>query len=319
VSTATNSFQPTFSLVLATLGEGRFIVRFLESLLRQGAASFELIVVDQNQGDHVQQIIGRYRDRIAIRSERSPAGLSLARNCGIKLARGRIIAFPDDDCWYRPGLLADVEQRLQDPSLAGLTCRCTDKSGRLAAGGDDREGGRVSKRNVWRRGVSATMFLRRNLVLQTGSFDETLGLGSGTAFQSGEETDFLLRAIRLGHKIHYDPSLAVYHPLPVVNDGATMKSHAYGLGMGRVLRMHNYPLPAVLAFLTLPLLGAAYARLRGQPDLARVRLARAKGRLSGWVRGLDRESAQRTRAPHRPGSSHGHTPARASRHEANVS
>jgi glycosyltransferase involved in cell wall biosynthesis len=288
VSASPDASWPTFSLILATLGEAQYVERFLESLLTQGDASLELIVVDQNVGDHVQKVLQRFRSHFPVRTVRTRPGLSYARNCGIPLASGRIIAFPDDDCWYRPGLLADVERRLLDPTVAGLTCRCTDEHGNLAAGGDDRSTGLVSRRNVWRRGVSATMFLRREVVDHVGHFNETLGLGSGTMYQSGEETDYLLRVLRLGYSIAYDPQLAVYHPLPprAANEGATAKARAYGLGMGRVLWMHGYSPLAVGWFVLQPLLGAAHAALNGDLGLAKVRIERALGRLQGWRSGF---------------------------------
>ena len=56
------------------------------------------------------------------------------------------------------------------------------------------------------------MFLRRELVERVGAFDEALGLGSGTRFASGEETDYLVRALRSGARLAYEPSLVITHP-----------------------------------------------------------------------------------------------------------
>ncbi len=44
-----------------------------------------------------------------------------------------------------------------------------------------------------------------------GAFDERLGLGSGEPWASGEEIDYLIRAVRSGARIRYDPSLTVRH------------------------------------------------------------------------------------------------------------
>ena len=59
--------------------------------------------------------------------------------------------------------------------------------------------------------ISFTLFLRRDVVARVGPFDERLGLGSGTPWSSGEELDYVLRAIQSGARIVYDPDLTVTH------------------------------------------------------------------------------------------------------------
>ena len=44
---------------------------------------------------------------------------------------------------------------------------------------------------------------------RVGGFDEELGLGSGTPWHSGEEIDYLVRALATGAHLEYDPSLVV--------------------------------------------------------------------------------------------------------------
>ena len=65
---------------------------------------------------------------------------------------------------------------------------------------------------VWNRVNSHTLFLRRDAVAQAGRFDESLGLGSGQPWHSGEETDFVVGALQAGARIEYDPSFVVVHP-----------------------------------------------------------------------------------------------------------
>lgn len=284
MSADSSADSPVFSLVLATLGTEHKLGRFMESLLRQDKPSVQLIVVDQNKGSEVEELLQAYQNAIEIIHVRCRPGLSLARNVGLQHIRGRIVAFPDDDCWYPDGLLDAVEHRLADRNIDGITCRCTDADGRLAAGGDDRRAGVVTKANVWRRGVSATLFLKRKLVDEIGTFDTALGLGSATVFQSGEETDYLLRAITLGWRLFYDPSLRVHHPCPPPNHTARAlyKSWSYGLGMGCVLQKHNYGLIAVCQHLVTPMAGALCAVLCGDFSRAKIRWVRTLGRWRGW-------------------------------------
>ena len=100
--------MPGFSLILATSGRTTELRRFFGSLAAAGAADCECIVVDQNADDRLQPILAAWSDRISIKHLRSSPGLSHARNVGLSRATGELLAFPDDDCWYSPGLLRQV-------------------------------------------------------------------------------------------------------------------------------------------------------------------------------------------------------------------
>jgi GT2 family glycosyltransferase len=272
-----------YSFILCTYGEKPHINRLLDSLLGQGRGDFEVIIVDQNLVP-LTYLIERYSDRMAIRLIRSIPGLSAARNLGIKASVGSILAFPDDDCWYPTGLLDAVEAHLGDTEKSGFTCKCTDEFGRVSAGSASRVAGFVTKKNVWSCGVSATMFIKRAVFETIGGFDEDLGLGAKSGFGSGEETDFLLRAVSAGYKVYYDAHHSVYHPIgsTAASDGAVLKAYSYGMGMGRVLRTHRYSHVRVAAFLILPIFGALAALLKADLPTARIRYSRVVGRYRGW-------------------------------------
>jgi hypothetical protein len=59
----------------------------------------------------------------------------------------------------------------------------------------------------------------------------------------GEETDYLLSLIREGKQLWYDSSIAVWHQgrSGPYTDATCAKARSYGMGMGRVLRKHDYP------------------------------------------------------------------------------
>ena len=277
---------PVISLVVAVYGQAPHLRRLLNSIVAQELKAIQVIVVDQNVDDSLQDVICDFMHALAIVHLRCAPGLSRARNLGLAHASGSVIGFPDDDCWYPTDFLSTVLETLAEHSeLGGLTCRCTDEAGRLAAGGDGRCSAIISKRTVWSQGVSATLFLRTGVMGAVRAFEPTLGLGSGTPYLSGEETDVLLRAIEMGHRILYRADLRVFHPLPPdpSESGASRRARAYGRGMGRVLRLHRFGPGQVVTCLIQPCLGALWALLTGRPALARVRVARAQGRLEGWL------------------------------------
>ena len=106
------------------------------------------------------------------------------------------------------GPLERVAERFRaEPQLDGLTGRGR-PPGRLASWKADSA---PHARQLLNCANAATTFLRRELVESVGEFDENLGLGSGRRTASGEETDYLVRAVSAGARIAYDPSLVVRH------------------------------------------------------------------------------------------------------------
>ncbi|MEL6402391.1 MAG: glycosyltransferase family A protein [Cyanobacteria bacterium J06626_4] len=278
-----------FSLLLATLHRTAEISYFLKSLDAQTYRDFELIVIDQNLDDRLVDILAPYQGKFPINHLRSAKGLSLARNVGIQQISGSLVAFPDDDCAYPPDLLERVHHFFtENPQQDGLT-------GRPAGNASiwDRQSGPITPINLWRRGISYTIFLRRPVVEKVGGFDESLGVGAGTPWGSGEESDYLLRAIQADFQLHYEPTLTVVHPvkLPEADRPVPLpqaprdftKTRAYAMGRGRLLRKHRYPFWFVIYNWLRPSVGLAIALVRGRRDNMRSYWATLQGRFQGWL------------------------------------
>lgn len=275
----------SFSLILATVGRTEEPARFLQHLDLQTYRHFELIVVDQNPGAILDPLIRQYQDRFPLLHLRSECGLSRARNAGLQHASGDMVAFPDDDGWYPADLLQRVASFFQwNPSIDGVTGRCVDGSG-----GDssrfDRRSGWINRFNVWTRSNSHTIFLRREVSQLVGPFDERLGVGAKTPYGSGEETDYLLRALAQRRRLFYDSSLLVYHPqlIRLMDSRECARGRAYARGTGHVLRRHRYPLWFPLYQITRSLGGAAVSAMGLDFATARFRLNILIGRTWGWI------------------------------------
>ena len=281
----------TFSLILATVDRTREVERLLDSLAAQTYRPLEVLVVDQNPDDRLGPVLQRFREAVVLRHLRAPRGLSRARNVGLRHAEGQVLAFPDDDCWYPPDLLERIAGILQaHPHWDGVTGRAVDPEGRPSSSRWDRRAGPVTRMNVWGRAISITLFLRRRVVVRVGEFDETLGTGSPGPWGSGEETDYLLRALQHGFSIYYLPNISVYHASPRRD---AKQALAYGMGMGRLLRVYRYPLWFVTYQLARPFSGAILAAAKGDCSRFRYHLAVARGRALGWWLGA-RHPAQVT-------------------------
>lgn len=276
-----------FSLILATVGRSIEVDAFLRSLDAQTHRDIQLIIVDQNTDDRIKRLLAHHAKDFEVLHVRSAPGLSHARNVGLALVTGEVVAFPDDDCWYAPTLLQQVHDELErDDAIDGVTGRSVDESLQESGGSFSKVEGIVDLFGVWSRAISYTIFLRRGVCdAVTGGFDETLGVGANTRFGSGEETDYLIRAIKAGKKLRYLPRLTVFHPNKTAHLDAQMigKAMKYGSGMGRVLAKHGYPLHYRVKVLARPVLGCVLAALQLRPGLSRFRWATAVGRFRGMV------------------------------------
>jgi GT2 family glycosyltransferase len=278
-----------FDLVVPTLGRSDDLTRFLDALEAQSYRSFRLtVVVDEGGRAGLEPTLTPYRDRINLQLVDSSRGLSRARNAGLRQVDGDVVSFPDDDCWYPPDLLQRVAEMLErNPDWDGVTGRTVDESGGSSVMLWQKQPGLITRDNVWRTAITVTIFLRRALVERVGFFDETLSLGSGTPWGSGDETDYVLRALAAGFTLGYDPSIVVYHesPNPPFSRSAAKRAYGYGMGNSRVLRMHGYS-RSFAAYRVLQLVaGSGYFLVRGRFGLARFYWAMARGRAVGWFKG----------------------------------
>lgn len=275
-----------FSLILGTINRSKELERFLKHLDKQTYRNFDLIIVDQNQDSKLLSILMPYKKSFCIQYLHSIPGLSRARNVGLKYVSGNVIAFPDDDCWYPPDLLEYVNDIFHKyPNIDGLTGCSKDEHGRDSAGRYDFKSGIVKKYNVWIRGRSITIFLKSKVVRQVGNFDELLGIGSETVWGAGEETDYLLRILKLNYKIYYDPNLIIYHPnqSQIFDSKTIMKAKKYGAGIGRVMRKHRYPLWFIIYHIFRSMGGAFLSLVLGDFKKSKLHLAAMQGKFIGWI------------------------------------
>jgi glycosyltransferase involved in cell wall biosynthesis len=260
-----------FDLIVATVDRVDELEGLLASLDRQTFRDFRVIVVDQNSDERLMGVIRR-NDVTHLRSER---GLSRARNAALGHVTADVVAFPDDDCRYPDDLLERVAERFADETLDGLTGREVAADGRSSSSWR-LDAATLTRANLWNRAISFTIFLRRATIARVGAFDEALGLPTA----SGEEIDYLIRALDIGARIEYDPDLVVVHPDKPV-DRVTVGARD-GASLGYILRKHRYPLRTVGGMLGRPVGGAMLALARRDAARAAFHVSTLRGRLRGY-------------------------------------
>lgn len=274
------------SLVLATYGRCDDVGRCLQSLAQQTCRDFEVLVVDQNADERIVPLVDAAREQgLTIRYLRqAEPNLSAARNFGIREAKGGIIGFPDDDCWYEPETLAVLLQTFAagaDGAVANWVEQSEARGGAPA--------GELSL-HAWRnfRGGDASsisLFFHRALFERLGGFDERFGVGRW--YGAAEETDFILRALTGGARLLCCPAARVHHRFGVAPVGSMLDicraQRKRARGTGAIYAKHRLPgwviVRGVLAPWLSPLL-----RLRVDETLRGVYVT--LGRLEGFGRWL---------------------------------
>lgn len=268
------------SLAVATKGRVAEIGALFASLEHQGEP-FEVLLVDQNGDARLDALAAEWSARLPLTHLRSPvANANAGRNLGLRHARGDLVAFPDDDCLLKPGTLRQVRAAFAaDPSLAVLAGPAEAPEGGLGSGRWRAEAGPITLANVWTSVIEFNLWLRRDVALGLGGFDE--GMGPGARFGSAEGNDLVCRALAAGHAARYEPALRVVHPDKRLTPEAVERAGRYGLGLGFALSRHRVPAGTWAPFLYRPLAGAALALLRGRGLHARYYWATLKGRWAG--------------------------------------
>jgi len=115
--------EPFVTVIICTRNRAKQLAEVLESATAMSVPPglhWEFIVVDNGSTDDTAGTVARFADRLPIRCVREERpGLSSARNCGVRAARGAYICWTDDDVVIDPNWLsAYVEAFRRHPEAA---------------------------------------------------------------------------------------------------------------------------------------------------------------------------------------------------------
>lgn len=111
-----------FSVVIPLFNKENYILKTLDSVLKQQYNDFEIIVVNDGSSDNSLERVKSVKDpRLKVISQENQ-GVSVARNKGVFEAKGQFIALLDaDDYWY-PHHLNSLKQLIELFPNAGIYC-----------------------------------------------------------------------------------------------------------------------------------------------------------------------------------------------------
>jgi GT2 family glycosyltransferase len=234
--------------------------RCLKSLAELDHPDYEVIVVDNRPADApIAELDG-------VRVVREPRpGISAARNRGVSVATGEIIAFTDDDVQVHPGWLSAIGGRFaRQPHVSAVTGLVVpleletqaqiffeqsgsgldrgyapltfERAGRFRVRRRDQRAASEEVRSLYltgEYGFGANMAFRTAVLQASGGFDQALGVG--TATRGGEDLAMFVELLTAGHQIGYEPSAIIEHQHRTTMGDLDRQIYGYGLGFTAML------------------------------------------------------------------------------------
>ena len=117
--------RPAVSVVMAAKNYARFLPEAVESVFAQTVTDWELVVIDDGSTDHTPDAVRPFLRDPRVRYFRSDAlGQPRAKNLGIALSRGPLVAFLDaDDAWAATKLEKQLAVFAAKPEVGVVFCR----------------------------------------------------------------------------------------------------------------------------------------------------------------------------------------------------
>lgn len=197
------------SVVVASHGRPDLLCRCLVGLSQQDLPQFEIIVVADSAGlDAIKTLPFAGRIKIAKQSE---PNISKARNQGIALAGGEVVAFIDDDAVPEQNWADRLLARFADAQVAAVTGRVLGRNGISEQWGEmsfdhlgrDYRGAERAK-GPYLKLHGTNLAIRRNLLCDLGGFDEALRFYL-------DETDLAIRLQKQSLNCMFDTNIVVHH------------------------------------------------------------------------------------------------------------
>jgi GT2 family glycosyltransferase len=194
------------SVVVPVFNGEETIVSTVESLFRQRYQPREVIVIDDGSTDETAIRLRALSNRIEYRRQTN-AGPAAARNAGIRLSSGDLVAFTDSDCLPDETWLGSLVEGFTDPRVGGV-------GGIVRGGGETIVSEYVDMIRLLDPGfedgkipylITANAAFRREVLFDAGLFDERFRK------PGGEEPDLCRRIRDLGYEFRLAEGALVTH------------------------------------------------------------------------------------------------------------
>ncbi|RLF39025.1 MAG: hypothetical protein DRN00_02860 [Thermoplasmata archaeon] len=228
--------MPRVSVVIPTYGRPDNLKRLLDKLEHQTFKDFEVIVIVDGDRETFEALSDiKSKKPYPIKLEIIPnSGCNIARNRGIELAEGEIIAFTDDDCIPDDDWLENGVKYFRQPDVVGVEgVIYSERKGDAT----HRTPQILERKNVV-HGRTANMFYRKDILKKVGGFDHrfTIEISRGKIGYRGD-TDLAWRVEKYG-KIPFAKDVRVFHPVDKVTLGKGLKDSKCFILTSLLLKKH---------------------------------------------------------------------------------
>ena len=224
--------MPTFSIIIPTYGRPDQLANCLDTLIEVDPPSdgIEVIVVDDGTPEPLEPLLEAWRDHLPLTVLRQDnSGPGPARNLGLQSARGRFIAFTDDDCLIDTDWLQALEAAFHQHPDALLGGRTTQKPGDPYS-----ETNQVIFDAVHsfynESGKGATFFPSNNMALSADLLREVGGFKPEFFPRASEDRELCDRWRHLGRDLVYVPEAHLVHARPANLKRYWQQHFTYGRG-----------------------------------------------------------------------------------------
>lgn len=210
--------MPTFSIVIPSFESSKTIDRTIRSLQSQTFKDFEVIITDDASTDYAEtlEIIKQYPAlKIDIQQNITKTNGAYARNCGIKRATGKYIAFLDaDDSWPETRLASALK------SIEELTTNRFVLYGQFELIQDHKNGAFIPRRAIGANELVSEYVFAAGQLMQTSTFicprEVALDVMFDEQLTRHQDSDFMMRAQHQNIKLVFENSkCANYYITPV--------------------------------------------------------------------------------------------------------
>ena len=206
-----NHYSDFVSVIVPVFNDSERLQKCLEALENQTYPQdlYEVIVVDNGSDESVEELVNQFPQ--AFLTYESKRGSYAARNQGISISRGELLAFTDSDCIPAQNWLEIGVKQLKSTSNCGLVggkieIFFKDPHNPTAAEIYDAATNLQQKKYIeeYKYGATANLFTWKKVFADVGNFDSNL--------KSGGDGEWGVRVYSRGYSLVYGEDVCIAHP-----------------------------------------------------------------------------------------------------------
>jgi glycosyltransferase involved in cell wall biosynthesis len=181
------NYKPEFTVIIPTYNRCYILWRAIQSVLAQTYPFFEILIIDDASTDETAKLVKQFSDpRINYIKLKKNGGPSAARNFGLKIAKGKFIAYLDsDNFWYSDFLELMHKGFIENKGKVIIFCKknyrltITDENGQDIRARDEMTNADkyFDLKRLWHRRImidTNCLVHKKNEIIKLGGWDENL-------------------------------------------------------------------------------------------------------------------------------------------------